>query len=546
MQDATYSLIVLDDDVSIRGAICHWARSQGYQIFPAGTAQEARKIVAENQVDLALVDIRLPDGDGIDLAESLIEEDPERPIILMTAYADLETARSAIRVGVFEFFAKPLSFELLKAAVSRALQHRSRLIENRMNRTAELAEINRDLKLEIRQRREGEQVLAEHTRALSVANERLQQKDRLLTAYQGIARIALSSLNMDEIIDSVGRQLIEARIFKNLAIAVVDEDSRSIEVVRHVQNPTEGKGGSLIAQLLGADASYSLDEPSVVAMVVRTGGMKVVDSAEGLPGQTSRALDGDLAYFVPIKTEDRVIGVLGIGCLESERGEMLRHIEAMEPMLDQVAFALDHALLYRASQDYGRVISNVNASLEKEMDERRRVEEAVVRLERLSALGEMSAGISHNLNNILTGILGPAELISLMTKEEDVLKEADLIRTSALRARDLVMRLHESVRVEQEKVGPIDLDAAVEGAIQAASPRWKDEPESRGLQVEVFRDLHSGATVAATGPGLRDLVMNLLFNASDALTTGGKIRVSTRTTEGRGYLRVSDDGIGMR
>ena len=147
----------------------------------------------------------------------------------------------------------------------------------------------------------------------------------------------------------------------------------------------------------------------------------------------------DVAYFVPIKTEDRVIGVLGLGSSVDEREEMLRHIDAMRPMLDQVAFALDHALLYRASQDYAHVLAEVNAALEREIEERKRAGKAVVRLERLGALGEMSAGVSHNLNNILTGVLGPAELIGLMTDQKDVLHEADLIRTSAMRARDLVM-----------------------------------------------------------------------------------------------------------
>ena len=177
--------------------------------------------------------------------------------------------------------------------------------------------------------------------------------------------------------------------------------------------------------------------------------------------------------------------------------------------------------------------------------DRKRAEEAVVRLERLGAIGEMSAGISHNLNNILTGILGPAELITFMTKQDDVLREADLIRTSGLRARDLVMRLHESVRSEREKVGVVELDSVVEEAIAAGLPRWKAEPESRGQQVRLDSDLKSGVVVAANGPGLHDLVLNLLFNASDALTSGETITVQTGTRDGRALLMVSDDGIGM-
>jgi DNA-binding NtrC family response regulator len=142
MQDATHTIVVLDDDEALRSAIRHWGTREGYRIYPAATAEEAREIVAEKSVDLVLIDIRLPDADGIALAESLIEEDPERPIILMTAYADLDSARRAIGIGVFEFFAKPVSFEALGVAFIRALKHRERLVENRLRRTSELAEIN--------------------------------------------------------------------------------------------------------------------------------------------------------------------------------------------------------------------------------------------------------------------------------------------------------------------------------------------------------------------------------------------------------------------
>jgi len=269
-------------------------------------------------------------------------------------------------------------------------------------------------------------------------------------------------------------------------------------------------------------------------MVVNAGETRVV-GAEDLPEPAELSTspgDRDLAYFVPIKTETRVIEFLGIGSLRSERAEMLLHIEMMNPMLDQIAFALHHALLYQSSQDYSRMIVDINAELGREIMDRKRAEEAVVRLERLGAIGEMSAGISHNLNNILTGILGPAELITFMTKQDDVLREVDLIRTSGLRARDLVMRLHESVRSEREKVGAVELDSVVEEAIAAGLPRWK-------------ADLKSGVVIAANGPGLHDLVLNLLFNASDALTSGGTIKVQTGTRDGRALLMVSDDGIGM-
>ena len=88
----------------------------------------------------------------------------------------------------------------------------------------------------------------------------------------------------------------------------------------------------------------------------------------------------------------------------------------------------------------------------------------MVRVQRMSATWELSAGISHNLNNILTGVLGPAEMVGMLTDDPGVLREVELIMTSALRARDLVARLHQAVRGEADQVGPVDLNKSIEEA----------------------------------------------------------------------------------
>ena len=228
----------------------------------------------------------------------------------------------------------------------------------------------------------------------------------------------------------------------------------------------------------------------------------------------------EISFFIPIKTEERVLGVLATASQPEEKSSMISQIETMMPMLDQFAGALDHARLYRDSLDYAAALSRINEELEREIVERKRAEEAVVRLERLGALGEMSAGVSHNLNNILTGVLGPAEMVEMLTEDPIVLREVGLIRTSALRARDLVARLHQAVRGESDQLGPVKLNKTIEEAVSAGRPRWKDEPESRGHNVQVHTSLTPVADVSGTVAGLHDIVLNLLFNAVDALPEG--------------------------
>ena len=121
-----------------------------------------------------------------------------------------------------------------------------------------------------------------------------------------------------------------------------------------------------------------------------------------------------------------------------------------------------------------------------------------MQLERLGALAEMSEGISHNLNNILTGILGPAQLIEFHTQEKEVLQEAKIIQAAVMRAADLVKRLLVSVGSEGDTLVPVDVVQAIREAIDSAQPRWKDEAEAKGITIDIVTDLSPVSPAQAT------------------------------------------------
>lgn len=92
----------------------------------------------------------------------------------------------------------------------------------------------------------------------------------------------------------------------------------------------------------------------------------------------------------------------------------------------------------------------------RDVTKREQTQLELVRLERLRALGELSAGISHNLNNILTGILGPAEILEEAIEDPVMLRHLNILSRSSKRARDLVQRLHLYVRgLKDEVVSPV-------------------------------------------------------------------------------------------
>lgn len=177
---------------------------------------------------------------------------------------------------------------------------------------------------------------------------------------------------------------------------------------------------------------------------------------------------------------------------------------------------------------------------------RRKTAQEMVKLDRLKALGEMAAGVSHNLNNILMGIIGPAQILQYKGLSEEQKIEIDTIYRSGIRASDLVKRLYQGLGDIQENLESVSIPKIIEEAIQATRPRWKDASEAKGVTILIERDIEPDLpSIRGTNTGLHDMIINLIFNAVDAMPNGGKIKISATQTDSKICLTLSDTGKGM-
>lgn len=182
----------------------------------------------------------------------------------------------------------------------------------------------------------------------------------------------------------------------------------------------------------------------------------------------------------------------------------------------------------------------------RDLTERKRLEQELIRTERLWAAGELSAGICHNLNNLLTGVLGPADMLQVASNDPRVNHLAGIIIEAGTRAAELVHRLHLSVRGARiETLAPTALNQTINGVVQLTRPRWKDEPEAKGLAIEMRTALAEVPPIKGTPSELHDLLINLLFNAVEAMPQGGTITIKTAREGEFVRLDLSDTGIGM-
>ena len=119
---STPSILVVDDDATIRDTLAEFFDALGFRVRAAATASEARRLAAADAPDLALVDLRLPDADGLTLQHALLADDPGLGVVLLTGHADVATAVRAMRQGALDFLEKPVDLDSLEAAVRRALE----------------------------------------------------------------------------------------------------------------------------------------------------------------------------------------------------------------------------------------------------------------------------------------------------------------------------------------------------------------------------------------------------------------------------------------
>ena len=129
------SILVIDDEDALTSGLELILADQGYEVKAAGTAAQAENLLASRMFDLVLVDLRLPDADGLSLLEQIKQNTPETEVVLMTAHGSLDVAIEAIKRGAFYYVEKPFTVDQLLILTRRALEVKAIKAENQLPRT---------------------------------------------------------------------------------------------------------------------------------------------------------------------------------------------------------------------------------------------------------------------------------------------------------------------------------------------------------------------------------------------------------------------------
>jgi len=120
--NVTHSALVVDDERDIRELLVLTLGRMGLRISTAANLAEARELLASNHFDLCLTDMRLPDGNGIELVTEITRDHPRTPVAMITAFGSMDLAVEALKAGAFDFVSKPVDINVLRGMVKHALE----------------------------------------------------------------------------------------------------------------------------------------------------------------------------------------------------------------------------------------------------------------------------------------------------------------------------------------------------------------------------------------------------------------------------------------
>jgi signal transduction histidine kinase/CheY-like chemotaxis protein len=409
----------------------------------------------------------------------------------------------------------------------RELKATNELLEARVaERTAALEAANADLRLEAQTRQRAER------RALL----QLERLDLL----QRITRAIAERQDLESIFQVVVRSVEEHMPADFAVLCNYDHRDRILTVSR-----VGTRSGPLAMELaMPEQARIEIDENGLSRCVAGKLVYEPDIAAIRFPFPQRLARGGlKSMVIVPLMVEQRsgVFGVLVVarraeGAFSSGECEFLRQL------CDHVSLAANQAQLH--------------ASLQKTYEELQRSQNAVMQQERLRALGQMASGIAHDINNAISPITLYVD--ALLTHEtgfsDRARKQLEIIQRAIEDVAHTVTRMGEFYRKREAPLAltPVEVNAAFHQVLELTRARWSDMAQQRGAVIETRIESDGEPIVMAIESELREALINLVFNATDAMPEGGALTLRTghALEAGKGisrrvFVEVSDTGFGM-
>jgi two-component system NtrC family sensor kinase len=482
--NAELVLVIEDNPDIIKFLVSTVLPDLGYRSVSTSNGAEAWHIIIQQHPDVILLDVELPDADGLDMVRQLRLKGFKTPVIVMSAHGSEEIAVHAFRLGVRDYLIKPFTAEQVATAIEDAL-YLSHLEEEKERLT-----------------------------------QQLQQRIRELRVLERIGQSVAAVLDLDSLFNRV----VEASVFITQAdegfLLLLDEESHEL-YLRAAKNL-----GAEHVRLLRLRVTDNL-----LGQVVSTGKPLRLGDTEHA-GHKLKVVTGYLVralLHVPLIAENRVVGVLSVHNNKTDRAFSPSDQERLAALADYAAIALQNAQLHERLKEHAA-----------------RIETAYAELKEVSGLKiEFVQNVSHELRVPLTFIKGYVDLLregafgEIKPEQEEPL---DIIAKRTDRITHLVSDMLTLERLESEGIEFTEVDLAEIAHTAVEDVRAAAQHAGVTVEEEMPENL---PPIIGGSDQLTRVFDNLLSNAIKFSPDGGRITLRIQDEADQVNVHVSDTGIGI-
>jgi len=495
---AREKVLVMDDrDDSLEFMTEYILKPSGYRYIIAKDGETGLHRALTEKPDLIIMDQRMPKMTGLEVLAALNRTQSGIPVILMTFHGSEETAVQAFRLGAKDYIVKPFDTEEMIQAIDRALQER-RLRGERDTLTEQLMNSNRQLERRVKE----------------------------LGVLYNVGKSVTALLDPERVLNRIVEAAVYVTNAEEGALFLIDEESGDL-YLRAARNLGEQFARGFRIKV----------EDSIAGGVVKTG-EPFLSTAEDLSLKVKTGYMVKSLLYVPLKVGEQVIGVMSVDNKASNRPFSENDVYLLSALADYAGIAIVNAQLYGE-------IKAFNEELEQKVEERtRELKEAQAQLiqsEKLASIGQLAAGVAHEINNPLGVMLGFSQVILKKLPEDDPLrKPLTSIEREGLRCKKIIQGLLDFSRRSTPALQPMNLNDALEAACEFI------EHQITLDNIQVIKGLTPELPpIRADGNQLQQVFVNLIINAYQAMSQGGELRITTRAVGDQVQAIFADTGSGI-
>ncbi len=230
--------------------------------------------------------------------------------------------------------------------------------------------------------------------------------------------------------------------------------------------------------------------------------------------------------------------------------EMFERALHGEPQTEEMRYIGRDGNVYYALVDKAPLVIDGRTTgvlgIARDITEQKQERERAAQADKLRALGQLASGVAHDFNNALAAILGRVQLVRRRVEDEALVHSLDIIQTAAEDAAATVRRIQTFARQSPtEEFEPLAIDSLLRDAAEITRTRWENEARARGLHYDVVLDLQTELHTRGNASELREVFVNLIVNALDAMPEGGQLLITCARNGEHVRLLFSDTGMGM-